>query len=92
MSASGSSSLDKEVAHGRETDLFSETSSIMSGSEMSGRYSHSNSRISAYVPRQQQNNRLAFYKESVGVGGGGVESGRICMLCEDFPAHHEAAF
>lgn len=45
MSASGLSFLDNEmVAPGPESDFFSE-----SGSEMSGRYSHSNSRISAYV-------------------------------------------
>ncbi|EPY84057.1 elongator complex protein 1 [Camelus ferus] len=41
--------LDDEAPHGQESDLFSETSSIMSGSDMSGKYSHSNSRISAYV-------------------------------------------
>lgn len=60
MSASGSSSLDHEVAHGPESDLFSETSSIMSGSEMSGRYSHSNSRISA---RSSKNRRKAERKK-----------------------------
>ncbi|OWK07377.1 hypothetical protein Celaphus_00016955 [Cervus elaphus hippelaphus] len=41
--------LDDEAPHGQESDLFSETSSVMSGSNMSGKYSHSNSRISAYV-------------------------------------------
>ncbi|EDL91691.1 inhibitor of kappa light polypeptide enhancer in B-cells, kinase complex-associated protein, isoform CRA_b [Rattus norvegicus] len=51
---------DHEVAHGRETDLFSETSSIRSGSEMSGRYSHSNSRISA---RSSKNRRKAERKK-----------------------------
>nr|Q8VHU4.1 RecName: Full=Elongator complex protein 1; Short=ELP1; AltName: Full=IkappaB kinase complex-associated protein; Short=IKK complex-associated protein [Rattus norvegicus]AAL40926.1 IKAP [Rattus norvegicus] len=52
--------VDHEVAHGRETDLFSETSSIRSGSEMSGRYSHSNSRISA---RSSKNRRKAERKK-----------------------------
>lgn len=52
--------VDNEVAHGPETDLFSETSSIMSGSEMSGRYSHSNSRISA---RSSKNRRKAERKK-----------------------------
>lgn len=46
---SGFSFLDDEAPHGQESDLFSETSSVMSGSNMSGKYSHSNSRISAYV-------------------------------------------
>lgn len=46
---SGSFPLDDEAPHGQESDLFSETSSVMSGSDMSGKYSHSNSRISAYV-------------------------------------------
>jgi hypothetical protein len=88
MSASGSSSLDHEVAHGPESDLFSETSSIMSGSEMSGRYSHSNSRISAYVRDlgTQQHNRPAFSEGGAGWGGGRMSLGR-CMLCKDLPAH-----
>ncbi|XP_034357990.1 elongator complex protein 1 [Arvicanthis niloticus] len=47
--------VDNEVAHGPETDLFSETSS-----EMSGRYSHSNSRISA---RSSKNRRKAERKK-----------------------------
>ncbi|MBZ3869628.1 Elongator complex protein 1 [Sciurus carolinensis] len=49
-----------EVPHGQESDLFSETSSVVSGSEMSGRYSHSNSRISA---RSSKNRRKAERKK-----------------------------
>nr|XP_027798807.1 elongator complex protein 1 [Marmota flaviventris] len=52
--------LDEEVTHGQESDLFSETSSVVSGSEMSGRYSHSNSRISA---RSSKNRRKAERKK-----------------------------
>ncbi|XP_051018144.1 elongator complex protein 1 [Acomys russatus] len=52
--------VDNEVAHGPESDLFSETSSIMSGSEMSSKYSHSNSRISA---RSSKNRRKAERKK-----------------------------
>ncbi|XP_051043786.1 elongator complex protein 1 [Phodopus roborovskii] len=47
--------VDNEVAHGPETDFFSE-----SGSELSGRYSHSNSRISA---RSSKNRRKAERKK-----------------------------
>ncbi|EGV92490.1 elongator complex protein 1 isoform X1 [Cricetulus griseus] len=47
--------VDKEVAHRPGSDLFSE-----SGSEMSGRYSHSNSRISA---RSSKNRRKAERKK-----------------------------
>lgn len=52
--------LDDEVPHGQESDLFSESSSVMSGSDMSGRYSHSNSRISA---RSSKNRRKAERKK-----------------------------
>ncbi|XP_045418501.1 elongator complex protein 1 isoform X1 [Lemur catta] len=52
--------LEDEVLHGQESDLFSETSSIVSGSEMSGRYSHSNSRISA---RSSKNRRKVERKK-----------------------------
>ncbi|XP_017659129.1 elongator complex protein 1 isoform X2 [Nannospalax galili] len=52
--------LDKEAAHGPESDLFSETSSVVSGSEMSSRYSHSSSRISA---RSSKNRRKAERKK-----------------------------
>lgn len=52
--------VDNEVAHGPESDLFSETSSILSGSETSGKYSHSNSRISA---RSSKNRRKAERKK-----------------------------
>lgn len=47
--------LDDEAPHGQESDLFSETSSVMSG-----RYSHSNSRISA---RSSKNRRKAERKK-----------------------------
>ncbi|KAF6124108.1 elongator complex protein 1 [Phyllostomus discolor] len=52
--------LDDDVAHAQESDLFSETSSVMSGSNMSGKYSHSNSRISA---RSSKNRRKAERKK-----------------------------
>ncbi|XP_066223592.1 elongator complex protein 1 [Saccopteryx leptura] len=52
--------LDDEVPHGPESDLFSETSSVMSGSDTSGKYSHSNSRISA---RSSKNRRKAERKK-----------------------------
>ncbi|XP_005382814.1 PREDICTED: elongator complex protein 1 [Chinchilla lanigera] len=51
---------DDEVPHVQESDLFSETSSIVSGGDMSGRYSHSNSRISA---RSSKNRRKAERKK-----------------------------
>ncbi|XP_029775496.1 elongator complex protein 1 [Suricata suricatta] len=51
---------DDEVPQGQESDLFSETSSVLSGSDMSGRYSHSNSRISA---RSSKNRRKAERKK-----------------------------
>ncbi|KAJ8786717.1 hypothetical protein J1605_000053 [Eschrichtius robustus] len=51
---------DDEAPHGQESDLFSETSSVMSGSDMSGKYSHSNSRISA---RSSKNRRKAERKK-----------------------------
>ncbi|XP_040860347.1 elongator complex protein 1 isoform X1 [Ochotona curzoniae] len=52
--------LDEEMPHGQEADLFSETSSVVTGSEMSGKYSHSNSRISA---RSSKNRRKAERKK-----------------------------
>ncbi|XP_053422312.1 elongator complex protein 1 [Nycticebus coucang] len=52
--------LDDEMLRGQESDLFSETSSIVSGSEMSGKYSQSNSRISA---RSSKNRRKAERKK-----------------------------
>uniref|UniRef100_G3U3U6 Elongator complex protein 1 n=1 Tax=Loxodonta africana TaxID=9785 RepID=G3U3U6_LOXAF len=52
--------LGDEGPHAQESDLFSETSSVMSGSDMSGRYSHSNSRISA---RSSKNRRKAERKK-----------------------------
>ncbi|XP_073082608.1 elongator complex protein 1 [Manis javanica] len=52
--------LDDEVPQGQESDLFSETSSVMSSSDMSGKYSHSNSRISA---RSSKNRRKAERKK-----------------------------
>ncbi|XP_054440536.1 elongator complex protein 1 [Pteronotus mesoamericanus] len=52
--------LDDEAARGQEADLFSEASSVVSGSDMSGRYSHSNSRISA---RSSKNRRKAERKK-----------------------------
>ncbi|XP_069867301.1 elongator complex protein 1 isoform X1 [Dipodomys merriami] len=52
--------VDDDVHHGQESDLFSETSSVVSGSEMSGKYSHSNSRISA---RSSKNRRKAERKK-----------------------------
>ncbi|XP_011219588.2 elongator complex protein 1 isoform X2 [Ailuropoda melanoleuca] len=52
--------LDDEVPQGQESDLFSETSSVMSGSDMSSKYSQSNSRISA---RSSKNRRKAERKK-----------------------------
>ncbi|GAB1288525.1 Elongator complex protein 1 [Apodemus speciosus] len=52
--------VDNEVPHGPESDLFSETSSILFGSETSSKYSHSNSRISA---RSSKNRRKAERKK-----------------------------
>ncbi|XP_007950138.1 elongator complex protein 1 [Orycteropus afer afer] len=52
--------LDDEGLHGQESDLFSETSSVMTASDVSGRYSHSNSRISA---RSSKNRRKAERKK-----------------------------
>ncbi|XP_004848211.1 elongator complex protein 1 isoform X2 [Heterocephalus glaber] len=51
---------DDEVPHSQESDLFSESSSVGNGSEMSGKYSHSNSRISA---RSSKNRRKAERKK-----------------------------
>ncbi|XP_076997441.1 elongator complex protein 1 isoform X1 [Tamandua tetradactyla] len=52
--------LDNEVRLGLESDLFSDTSSVLSASDRSGRYSHSNSRISA---RSSKNRRKAERKK-----------------------------
>ncbi|XP_073401432.1 elongator complex protein 1 isoform X2 [Dendrobates tinctorius] len=52
--------LDDEIAGGPESDLFSDTSSIMTTSDMSGKYSHSNSRISS---RSSKNRRKAERKK-----------------------------
>lgn len=52
--------LDNELPQGQESDLFSETSSVMSGGDTSSRYSHSNSRISA---RSSKNRRKAERKK-----------------------------
>uniref|UniRef100_A0A8C5MDG3 Elongator complex protein 1 n=1 Tax=Leptobrachium leishanense TaxID=445787 RepID=A0A8C5MDG3_9ANUR len=52
--------LDEEVAEGPDSDLFSDTSSIMTASDMSGKYSHSNSRISS---RTSKNRRKAERKK-----------------------------
>uniref|UniRef100_A0A8C4PVD0 Elongator complex protein 1 n=1 Tax=Equus asinus asinus TaxID=83772 RepID=A0A8C4PVD0_EQUAS len=52
--------LDEDEPHGQDSDLFSETSSVVSGSDMSGKYSHSNSRISA---RSSKNRRKAERKK-----------------------------
>ncbi|XP_036117261.1 elongator complex protein 1 [Molossus molossus] len=52
--------LDDGVSHGQESDVFSETSSVVKGSDTSGRYSHSNSRISA---RSSKNRRKAERKK-----------------------------
>nr|DBA28623.1 TPA: hypothetical protein GDO54_008951 [Pyxicephalus adspersus] len=52
--------LDDEMPGGPESDLFSDTSSIMTTSEMSGKYSHSNSRISS---RTSKNRRKAERKK-----------------------------
>lgn len=77
MFVSGSSSPDNEVPHGPELDLFSETSSsILCGSETSSKYSHSNSRISAYV-RDLGSSRVAFSKESAGMEWKDAPQGRV---------------
>ncbi|XP_044161324.1 elongator complex protein 1 isoform X1 [Bufo gargarizans] len=52
--------LDDELPGGLESDLFSDTSSIMTASDMSGKYSHSNSRISS---RSSKNRRKAERKK-----------------------------
>ncbi|XP_012374284.1 elongator complex protein 1 isoform X2 [Dasypus novemcinctus] len=52
--------MDNEVPLGPESDLFSDTSSVMSGSDRSSKYSHSNSRISA---RSSKNRRKAERKK-----------------------------
>ncbi|KAM4807893.1 elongator complex protein 1 [Rhinophrynus dorsalis] len=52
--------LDDCVPECPEADLFSETSSIMTASDMSGKYSHSNSRISS---RSSKNRRKAERKK-----------------------------
>ncbi|KAG8593890.1 hypothetical protein GDO81_000980 [Engystomops pustulosus] len=52
--------LDDEIPGGLESDLFSDTSSVMTTSDMSGRYSHSNSRISS---RSSKNRRKAERKK-----------------------------
>uniref|UniRef100_A0A8C3T8H8 Elongator complex protein 1 n=1 Tax=Chelydra serpentina TaxID=8475 RepID=A0A8C3T8H8_CHESE len=51
--------LADETPHCLEADLLSETSSIVTASDMSGKYSHSNSRISA---RSSKNRRKAERK------------------------------
>uniref|UniRef100_A0A674IEA4 Elongator complex protein 1 n=1 Tax=Terrapene triunguis TaxID=2587831 RepID=A0A674IEA4_9SAUR len=51
--------LDNETPNCLEADLISETSSIVTASDMSGKYSHSNSRISA---RSSKNRRKAERK------------------------------
>ncbi|PIO34503.1 hypothetical protein AB205_0171410 [Aquarana catesbeiana] len=52
--------LDDEIPGGPESDLFSDTSSVMTTSDMSGKYSHSNSRISS---RTSKNRRKAERKK-----------------------------
>ncbi|XP_055973206.1 elongator complex protein 1 [Sorex fumeus] len=52
--------LGEDMPQHQESDLFSETSSVMSASDMSGKYSHSNSRISA---RSSKNRRKAERKK-----------------------------
>ncbi|KAM4054060.1 elongator complex protein 1 isoform 1-T2 [Anomaloglossus baeobatrachus] len=52
--------LDDEIPGGPDSDLFSDTSSIMTASDMSGKYSHSNSRISS---RSSKNRRKAERKK-----------------------------
>ncbi|XP_063776122.1 elongator complex protein 1 isoform X2 [Pseudophryne corroboree] len=52
--------LDDEIPGGPESDLFSDTSSIMTASDMSGKYSKSNSRISS---RSSKNRRKAERKK-----------------------------
>ncbi|XP_030050201.1 LOW QUALITY PROTEIN: elongator complex protein 1 [Microcaecilia unicolor] len=51
--------LDEEAPEVLDSDLFSETSSIMTASDTSGKYSHSNSRISS---RSSKNRRKAERK------------------------------
>lgn len=52
--------LDDEVPGGPDSDLFSDTSSVMTASDTSGKYSHSNSRISS---RSSKNRRKAERKK-----------------------------
>ncbi|XP_020664637.3 elongator complex protein 1 isoform X1 [Pogona vitticeps] len=52
--------LDLEAPNGPESDLFSDASSIMTASDMSSKYTHSNSRISA---RSSKNRRKAERKK-----------------------------
>ncbi|XP_053559202.1 elongator complex protein 1 [Bombina bombina] len=52
--------IDEDAPEGPESDLFSETSSIMTASDTSGKYSHSNSRISS---RSSKNRRKAERKK-----------------------------
>ncbi|XP_018425490.1 PREDICTED: elongator complex protein 1 [Nanorana parkeri] len=52
--------LDDEIPGGPESDLFSDTSSIMTTSDMSGKYSQSNSRVSS---RTSKNRRKAERKK-----------------------------
>ncbi|KAM4706912.1 elongator complex protein 1 [Discoglossus pictus] len=52
--------LDDEAPEGPESDLFSETSSIVTASDASSKYSHSNSRISS---RSSKNRRKAERKK-----------------------------
>ncbi|XP_068089818.1 elongator complex protein 1 [Hyperolius riggenbachi] len=52
--------LDNENPVGLESDLFSDTSSIITASDISGKYSHSNSRISS---RTSKNRRKAERKK-----------------------------
>ncbi|KAG9480499.1 hypothetical protein GDO78_012127 [Eleutherodactylus coqui] len=52
--------LDDELPGGPESDLFSDTSSVMTASDTSGKYSHSNSRISS---RSSKNRRKAERKK-----------------------------
>ncbi|XP_077201588.1 elongator complex protein 1 isoform X2 [Paroedura picta] len=51
---------DLEAPHGPESDLFSDASSMVTASEASSKYSHSNSRISA---RSSKNRRKAERKK-----------------------------
>ncbi|KAM3939198.1 elongator complex protein 1 [Leptodactylus fuscus] len=52
--------IDDDIPGGPESDLFSDTSSVMTASDMSGKYSHSNSRISS---RSSKNRRKAERKK-----------------------------